>query len=116
MYQAILRMIEDDEMPWLLPLYQFDPLMNIDYDIISGGPQKDTNKNKKWKSQKWDNDINDNWFCKEYNRSECNENSPHPVQFRGTEKMAHHICAKCWKEKRERHGHPESSSECPFRN
>lgn len=36
MYQAILRMIEDEEMPWSLLLYQFDPLMNIDYDQIMG--------------------------------------------------------------------------------
>lgn len=113
MYQAILRMIEDQEMPWLLPLYQFDPLMNIDYDLIIN-PNKEFPKKPKWKRN--DSEVNDNWFCKDFNRSECAEHPPHPVMFKGIEKMAHHICARCWKEKRERQHHPESSSECPFKN
>ena len=54
------------------------------------------------------------WFCKDYNQGECTESSPHSFTFRGTTKQVWHICKKCWKEKKERNGHPASSEECPL--
>lgn len=115
MYQAIIRMIEDGEMHWLIPLYQFDALMNVDYDLIANGP-KSFKKHHPRSPTGTKGEHTDVWFCKDFNRGECPETSPHTVTYRGNEKTAWHICAKCWKEKHERHNHPEASNDCPLRN
>lgn len=111
MYRAILRMIEDGEFGWMVPLFQFDAMMNIDYSLIQGfSTQSNQGKKRQHVSLDKNQDV---WFCREFNRSECAETPPHYITYKGAEKLALHICARCWREKKEKQFHSENSSECP---
>ena len=108
-YQAVMRSIEDREAGWLQLLYPFDALMHIDYDRIVNSSTGSAGGISGGKS-KGREDI---WFCKEFNKGECSENSPHSTTFKGEDRLAVHICSRCWKDKKVKRYHPAAADDCP---
>ena len=52
-------------------------------------------------------------FCKNFQRGLCPEDSDHPGELNGSQRLLRHICAKCWLLHRKKASHAENDEECP---
>ena len=53
------------------------------------------------------------WFCRPYQRGDCNQSDPHWGYYNGRRVTVHHICAVCYFSDRVSRKHPENAPECP---
>ena len=95
-------------------MHVYDSMMEIDFDSIIGTSQKSKIKSKK-ASLKNEKDSTELWYCKDYNKGECKETSPHSFLYKGVQRQVLHICKKCEKEKREWNEHLSTADECPLK-
>ena len=56
------------------------------------------------------------WYCRPYQRGECNRSDPHQAWVFGRGVTVHHMCAKCYLADRKKVPHAESSESCPYNN
>jgi len=55
------------------------------------------------------------YFCIEYNKGRCHQQSHHEAQIGATQQTVENFCATCWRRSRQVREHPEISNDCPLR-
>lgn len=106
-YAAVLSSIESHELDW------DDSFAELEQMIIDRPTSKDVVKfDRKPKYNKKEDSV---WFCKKFNTEiGCTLESGHNIVTpRGDTKQALHICARCFKNKKLRKDHSETSPQCP---
>jgi len=53
-------------------------------------------------------------FCRDFNKSKCQNHKDHYGVIKGVQKWVQHICAKCWTTNKKIERHSEYSTECPL--
>ena len=99
--------VENHELNWTTPFGEYESYM-IDKPPLLAMVKPDKGNKKQAKGDR------DTWFCKEYNSlDECQLQAPHMVvDVNGKERMASHICSKCWRTKKLRSNHLAVSVDC----
>lgn len=117
LYDGIVESIEMGEETWTSDFSHYETM-------IPKGPSTEKEKDKereKVVDKKFDLKADSKptklevYWCKEYQKGECNQTSPHMSQLKADEKPVPvlHICAACWQKNCKRKEHPETDTSCP---
>lgn len=82
-------------------------------DVREGKDQRDyAGKDRENKEGK---KVGDVFWCKDYQKGQCQEKSPHMAQLKPDDKPVPvvHICAVCWQKEKKRREHQEGDENCP---
>lgn len=111
-YAAILAGIEAEEFAWDVSFADIESMI-IDKPLVAAAVKPDKKPNQRVAKK-----TEGIWFCKDYNSEMgCELDPGHNVTTpQGDMKAAQHICAKCWRFKKQKREHAETSTDCPFKN
>ena len=121
-YAAVVVAIEMGEEEWVSNFRRFENMLP---KVVIGAAstirqgQHTANKSTNPKSiqgKSKSRRIPEVCFCKEYNRGDCTQESPHLGKYKDEIKpvMLHHYCAKCLLKSKIKMQHPENSEACPY--
>lgn len=108
-YAAIIAGIEAEEFNWDVSFADIESMI-IDKPLVAAAVKPDKKNVKSKKAETL-------WFCRDFNSElGCDQDSGHMVVTpRGDSKAAMHICSRCWRIKKYKKEHSESSLDCPLR-
>ena len=108
MYAAILRSIEANENTWEANFDRFESIL-----------YRKTPLRREEKERGGASPSNKKWFCRDWNKGNCNKTAPHKAWFgSGTNAVSRtvlHICATCYMKDRTQKDHPETHESCPHK-
>lgn len=113
-YEAIIESIEMGDADWWNSFDNFESLLPPPMYVLEKLKKEDKKDEKKDKDGKRTGEV---FWCRDYQRGMCTENSPHSCQLKADEKPVTvvHICAVCWQKEKKKRDHPESDTGCPHK-
>ena len=106
-YFAIIGSLEEGESTWDSPLGQYD--MMCPPNPSQGEGEKGEKKNQKGGTQTVQKK---DYFCKDYQRGECNMQSPHRLWINNKYEQVEHYCIPCFKTKMGKLQHVPNTEQC----
>ena len=103
-YFAIPSSIKEGEAFWSSSFGHYDVMCPPKHEEHRGEARTVRNRTGQLKKE---------FFCKDYQKCECNLQPPHKAWIRNTYEMVDHFCAACFKAKLGKVQHPAQLDECP---
>ena len=108
-YFAIIGSIEEGEASWSSSFVHFDLMCSLNF-----GQQKQDMKNepKVVTTRTQRNPTKRDFYCREFQKDECNLNAPHKAWIRSSFETVEHFCAPCYHAKLGKQMHVPGSDGC----
>ena len=103
-YYAIMSSIEEGESSWSSTFGHYDMMCPPTYSSESKQSAGMTSKNRTMQKK--------DFFCREFQRGECNQSSPHRAWIRNNFEQVEHFCAVCYKARNGKQPHAPGTEMC----
>ena len=107
-YFAIISNIEEGDATWNSSFGHYDMMCTTPH--MEGEGRQETNKGAKsrFMSKK-------EFYCKDFQKGECNTNAPHRAWVKNSYELVEHFCLQCWRAKQGKLNHVPNNEECSQR-
>ena len=107
-YYAFVSSIEEGEATWNSSLGHYDVMCPAPVEIRGGDSRGDPRNPSSSKNRSAKRDF----FCREYQKGECNQNPPHRAWVRNNFEIVEHYCSACARAKMGKLSHTPGSDSC----
>lgn len=116
MFEAIIESVEMGESEWTSSFDYMEGMLPPAASVLEKLREKPKEKDEKFKEKEGKKSV-DVYWCKEYQKGQCNESGSHLAQLKPDEKpvWVAHICATCWQKDKKKREHQEADLECPHK-
>lgn len=116
-YEAIIESVELGETEWTHNFEAYESLLPPPPAVLDRLRQRYEGKDPKESKDKEVKKVGDVFWCKDFQKGNCQETGPHMAQLKPEEKpvMVVHICATCWQKDKKKRDHQDGDSVCPHR-
>ena len=106
-YFAIMSSIEEGEATWESSFAHYDVMCPPRYEEVGVKTEVKSAAPRNRSGQKRD------FFCKEFQKGDCNQSAPHKAWIRNSSETVEHFCITCFRAKSGKLPHGSATDDCP---